>query len=49
MYAPRHFNENDADKLGQNRSAEDRAAVASRLEASGSESDSALARLMKGK
>ena len=36
-------------KLGQNRSAADRAAVASRLEATGSESDSALARLMNGK
>ena len=36
-------------KLGQNRSAEDRAAVASRLEATGSESDSALASLMKEK
>ena len=36
-------------KLSQNRSAADRAAVASRLEATGSETDSALARLMKGK
>ena len=36
-------------KLGQNRSAEDRAAVASRLEATGSENDSALAGLMKGR
>ena len=36
-------------KLGQNRSAADRAAVVSRLEATGSESDAALAKLMKGK
>ena len=36
-------------KLGQNRSAADRAAVVSRLEASGSDSDSALARFMNGK
>ena len=40
MYVPEHINENDAEKL---------AAVASRLETTGSESDSALARLMKGK
>jgi transcriptional regulator len=36
-------------KLGQNRSAADRAAVASRLEVTGSENDSALAGLMKWK
>jgi transcriptional regulator len=36
-------------KLSQNRSAADRAAVVSRLEATGSENDAALARLMKGK
>ena len=36
-------------KLGQNRSAADRAGVVSKLEATGSESDSALARLMKEK
>jgi len=36
-------------KLGQNRSDADRAAVVSRLEATGSENDAALARLMKGK
>jgi len=36
-------------KLGQNRSAADRAAVASKLEATGSENDSAMARLMKRK
>ncbi len=36
-------------KLGQNRSAADRAAVASKLEATGSENDAALARLMNGK
>lgn len=35
-------------KLGQNRSAADREAVASKLEATGSASDAALARLMKG-
>lgn len=36
-------------KLGQNRSAADRTAVVARLEATGSECDSALAGLMKGK
>lgn len=36
-------------KLSQNRSAADRAAVVSRLEATGSENDAALARLMRGK
>ena len=36
-------------KLSQNRSAADRAAVISKLEGTGSESDSALARLMEGK
>jgi len=36
-------------KLGQNRSAADRAAVVSKLQATGSESDAALTRLMKGK
>lgn len=36
-------------KLGQNRSAADRAAVVSRLEATGSVSDSALTGLIKGK